>query len=260
MAKRADALAQRREPLSKDRVLRTAMEIADSEGIDALSMRRLASELGVEAMSLYYYVKSKEEMLAGIAELALSEIEPPVPGTDPMASIRAAAISYHDALRRHSWANGIITGAIKGLSGGAAERLTPNQMRYMEAELKCLRLAGFSPRMTHHAYHLLDSHIVGSTLWEAGVAAAIPKGALPDLAKSVMARLPPEQFPYTHEHIQQHMGKLAKGDKSPFEFGLDLILEGLARMRDEAGSSGRRRERALPRPKRRSRPASKPRR
>ena len=238
MAKAANALAQQREPLSKDRVLRAAMEIADGEGIDALSMRRLASELGVEAMSLYYYVKNKDEMLAAIAELALSEIEAPVPGDDPMAAIRAAAISYHDALRRHPWVHGIITVAIKGLNSGP--QLTPTQARYMEAELKCFRLAGFSPRMTHHAYHLLDSHIVGSTLWEAGIAAAIPKGALADLAKSVMERLPPDRFPYTHEHIQQHIGKLAKDDKSPFEFGLDLILEGLARMRDEPTTSGRR--------------------
>jgi AcrR family transcriptional regulator len=258
MARPAKALAQQREPLSKDRVLRTAMRIADSEGIDALSMRGLANELDVEAMSLYYYVKNKDEILAGIAELALSEIEPPVPGKDPMAAIRAAAISYHDALRRHPWVHGIITGAIKGLN--SSPQLTPTQARYMEAELKCLRLAGFSPRMTHHAYHLLDSHIVGSTLWEAGVAAAIPKGALADLAKAVMERLPPDRFPYTHEHIQQHIGKLAKDDKSPFEFGLDLILEGLAWMRDEPKTSRKRigattsKRRSRPDSNRRSRP------
>jgi AcrR family transcriptional regulator len=243
MAKRAEALSQEREPLSRDRVLRTAMEIADGEGIDALSMRRLASELGVEAMSLYYYVKNKEEILNGIVELALGEMEPPVPGRDPKAAIRAAAVSYHDALRRHPWAHGIITGAIKGLAGSAAERVSPTQMRHMEAELECLRLAGFSPRMTHHAYHLLDSHVVGSTLWEAGIAAAIPKGSLPDLAKTVIARLPPDQFHYTLEHIDQHMGKL-KGETSPFEFGLDLILEGLWEMRDEVPKKKKAKRRA----------------
>jgi AcrR family transcriptional regulator len=232
MAKRAEAVSQEREPLSKDRVLRTAMEIADGEGIDALSMRRLASELGVEAMSLYYYVRSKDEILSGIVDLAMSEIEPPVPGRDPMGAIRAAAVSYHDALRRHPWAHGIITGTIRGLGTSAPERVSARQMQYMEAELKCLRLAGFSPRMTHHAYHLLDSHVVGSTLWEAGITAAIPKGTLPDLAKTMIARLPADQFHYTLEHIDQHMGKL-KGDKSPFEFGLDLILEGLWKLRDE---------------------------
>jgi AcrR family transcriptional regulator len=231
MAKRAEAI-QQREPLSRERVLRTAMKIADHEGLEALSMRRLASEVGVEAMSLYYYVKGKDEILSGIVELAISEIEPPVPGKDPRAVIRAAAISYHDALRRHPWAHGIITGTIKRLDGSAADRVSPTQMRYMEAELSCLRLAGFSPLMTHHAYHLLDSHIVGSTLWEAGIAAAIPKGSLPDLAKSFIARLEQGQFPYTLEHIQQHMGKL-KGEKSPFEFGLDLILDGLWKLRDE---------------------------
>jgi len=233
MAKRAEAVAQEREPLSKDRVLRAAMEIADREGIDALSMRRLASELGVEAMSLYYYVKNKDEILNGIVELAYREIELPVPGDDPMAAIRASAVSYHDTLRRHPWAHGIITSLIPGTaSTSAAERVSSTQMRYMEAELRCLRLAGFSPLMTHHAYHLLDSHVVGSTLWEAGIVAAIPKGALPELAKTFMARLPPDQFPYTLEHIQQHMGEL-RGEKSPFEFGLDLILDGLRKLRDE---------------------------
>lgn len=234
MAKRAEAVAVQREPLSRERVLRTAMEIADTEGIDALSMRRLAGDLGVEAMSLYYYLKNKEEILNGILELALMEMKPPVAarGRDAMVAIRAAAVSYHDALRRHPWAHGIITGTIQGLSRSAPERVSATQMQYMEAELRCLRLAGFSPRMTHHAYHLLDSHVVGSALWEAGISAAIPKGSLADLAKTVIARLPPDRFHYTLEHIDQHMGKL-KGEKSPFEFGLDLILKGLWELRDE---------------------------
>ena len=230
MARRAEAI-QQREPLSRERVLRAAMKIADREGLEALSMRRLASDLGVEAMSLYYYVKGKDEILSGIVELAIGEIQPPVPGNDPRAAIRASAISYHDTLRRHPWAHGMITGTIKRLGGSAADRVSPTQMQYMEAELGCLRLAGFSPLMTHHAYHLLDSHIVGSTLWEAGIAAAIPKGSLPDLAKGFMARLQGGQFPYTIEHIQQHMGE-HKGEKSPFEFGLDLILDGLWKLRD----------------------------
>jgi len=223
VARRAEAVAQRREPLSKERVLSAAMEIADREGIDALSMRRLASELGVEAMSLYYHVANKDDLLAGIHELVLNEVAPPRAAGDPMAAIRAGAISYHDTLRRHPWVHSL------KLSPG---RVPPTQMRYMEALLRSLRRAGFSARMTHHAYHILDSHIIGSTLWEAGIAAAIPKGTLPDLAKTIVQRLPPDQFPYTLEHIEQHMGKLPKGEKHPFEFGLDLILDGLEKLRE----------------------------
>lgn len=206
-------------------MLRTALRLVDDGGLAALSMRRLAHELGVEVMSLYYHVKNKQEILAGILELVSGEIEPPSPGRDPMRAIRASAVARHDMLRRHPWVHEVAT---------SPERVTPAQMVYMEALLRTLREAGFSPRLTHHAYHILESHIVGSTLWEAGIAAAIPKGTLPDLAKTVMERLPKQQFPYAHEHIQQHVGKLAKSDKSPFEFGLDLILDGLEKLRDSA--------------------------
>ena len=225
MARSAVAVKERRAPLSRERVLRTALHLVDEGGLAALSMRKLAHALGVEVMSLYYHVKNKDEILSGILEMVASEIEPPSAGGDPMQALRASAVARHDMLRRHPWVHDVTS---------SPERVAPTQMVYMEALLRTLREAGFSPRMTHHAYHILESHIVGSTLWEAGIAAAIPKGTLPDLAKTVMARLPKEQFPYAHEHIEQHVGKLAKGDKSPFEFGLDLILEGLERMRDSA--------------------------
>lgn len=225
MARPAVAITERRAPLSRERVLHAALRLVDEGGLAALSMRKLAHELGVEVMSLYYHVKNKDEILSGILELVFSEMEPPKAGRDPMRAIRASAVARHDTLRRHPWVHDVTR---------SPERVTPAQLVYMEALLRTLREAGFSPRMTHHAYHILESHIVGSTLWEAGIAAAIPKGTLPDLAKTVMERLPVQQFPYSREHIQQHMGKLAKSDKSPFEFGLDLILDGLERMRESA--------------------------
>lgn len=225
LARPAVTIRGRRAPLSRERVLRTALRLVDEGGLAALSMRKLAHELGVEVMSLYYHVKNKDEILTGILEMVFSEIEPPTIGRDPMQAIRTSATARHDMLRRHPWVHDVTQ---------SPERVTPAQLAYMEGLLRTLREAGFSPRMTHHAYHILESHIVGSTLWEAGIAAAIPKGTLSDLAKTVMERLPKQQFPYAHEHIQQHVGKLAKGDKSPFEFGLDLILDGLERMRDSA--------------------------
>lgn len=232
MARRAEATV-RREPLSRERVLRAAMALADRGGIDALSMRNLASELGVEAMSLYHYVERKEDLLAAIGDRVMEEVELADPsGADWKNAVRRMAVSYHDALRRHPWIHGI---------GAAPTRVGQGRLRYMEWVLRTLREAGFSPRMTHHAYHILDSHVVGSSLWEAGIAAAIPKGALPDLAKTVLERVPIAEYPYFHEHAQQHIGKVTKGDRHPFELGLDLILDGLDRLRDERPAQGRRR-------------------
>jgi AcrR family transcriptional regulator len=231
MARRAEAVVERREPLSRERVLRAAMDLADREGIAALSMRNLARELGVEAMSLYYYVERKEDLLAAIGDMVMREIE--LPGgrvADWKSVVRRMAVSYHDALKRHPWIHAL---------GAAPARVGPGQLGYMEWLLRRLREAGFSPRMTHHAYHILDSHVVGSSLWEAGIAAAIPKGALQDLAKTVLERVPLAEYPYFHEHAQQHIGKVTKGDRHPFELGLDLVLDGLDRLRDERPRSRR---------------------
>lgn len=217
MAKRADALGEQRAPLSKDRVLRAAMELADREGIEALSMRRLASELGVEAMSLYHYVNSKDDILAGIVDLALNEIEPPSGGTDWKATVRRSAISYHETLRRHRWVTSVTTAGAVSLA----------QLRYMDALLKRLREAGLSPELTHHAYHALDSHIVGSALWLARVP---PKEKLDVLAQDVLRQLPADTYPDLVLHVQQHLSGAARGLRF-FEFGLDLILDGLERLR-----------------------------
>ena len=235
MARRPAALAPRRQPLSKDRVLRAAMDLADREGIEALSMRRLASELGVEAMSLYYYVKSKDDMLDGIVDLALGEVEPPSSGSDWKSAVRRSAISYHDALRRHRWVTSVPT------SGDAS---VP-QLRYMDALLKRLREAGLAPELTHHAYHALDSHVVGSALWLARIP---PKEELDALARDVLSQLPSDEYPDLVLHIQQHLSGAA-GAMKFFEFGLDLILEGIERRRDaspaaSASRGSRRRQRS----------------
>src|SRR5437870_4519003 len=139
MARSADRVAERRLPLSKERVLRTAMALADQGGIDSLSMRRLAQELGVEAMSLYHYVSSKDDILNGIVEIVVAEIEVPSGGKDWRAAVRSSAISFHDALARHRWAANLI---MSGIGVGTA------RVRYMEALLGRLREAGFSANMT----------------------------------------------------------------------------------------------------------------
>jgi AcrR family transcriptional regulator len=208
--------------MSRDRVLRAAVHLADERGLEALTMRGLAQELGVEAMTLYYYVAKKDDMLEGMVDIVVGEIDLPASGSDWKASMRTSAISAHDVLLRHSWANGLMMSAAVG----------PARLRYMESVLGRLRVAGFSAEMTHHAYHALDSHIVGFTLWQASYA-ALP-GDLSDLAASFLRELSVEEYPSLAEHIEQHLDESGSDDVSEFEFGLDLLLDGLERMRDTA--------------------------
>ena len=214
----ANAREETRAPMSRDRVLDAAIGLADAGGIESLTMRRLAQELGVEAMTLYYYVANKDEILNGIADLIVGEIELPSSGADWKAAIRKTAISAHQVLLRHPWAANLVLSA----SGFSQAR-----MQYMNALLGCLREAGFSPEMTDHAYHALESHIMGFTLWLIGMALEAEK--LPDLAASFLRDLPRDRFPYLAEHIGTHLVPPTEYTVSEFEFGLDLILDGLER-------------------------------
>jgi len=208
-----------REPLTRERILRAAVELADANGIGALSMRRLAQELGVEAMSLYHHVRNKDDLLDGIVELVTDEFELPTPGGDWKAEIRRTAISAYDTLLEHPWAAALSL-SVKSLSAA--------RMRYMDAILGTFRAAGFSAGMTDHAYHALESHIMGFTLWEVGM----DLGSSEDLrrfAGQFLATFPVDEYPHLAEHIEQHMQPRASGDPNEFEFGLSLILDGLER-------------------------------
>lgn len=227
MATRVRSGAATRHPLNKDRVLRTAIALADKGGIEALSMRKLADDLGVEAMSLYHYVANKDEMLDGITDIVASEIEaPPVRG-DWKTAVRKSAISFQDALARHPWACSLM------MSNGVG----PARLRYMELLLRRLRGAGFSPQLTHHAYHALDSHIIGFTLWAAGYETAMK--ADPKAVEKFLSRVPVDEFPFFLEHADEHMTLGRRDGVSEFEFGLDLILDGLEKMRSNAKKTDR---------------------
>jgi AcrR family transcriptional regulator len=222
MALQAEEPATIRTPLSRERVLRAAIDLADSSGIESVTMRRLAQELGVEAMTLYYYVANKEEMLEGIVAIVMGEIELPSGEQDWKGALRRTAISAHDVLVRHPWASA------RMMTSG----LTPERLAYMEGILGCLRSGGFTPWQTHLAYHALESHIVGFTLWLAGM--ALPDD-LADLASSVLGMVDADAHPFFVEHINEHLrAEHGEGDVSSFEFGLDLILDGLERMRAAA--------------------------
>ena len=212
-----------RRPLSRERILSAALELVDDGGIDSLSMRKLAQKLGFEAMSLYNHVASKDDVIDGILDLVLAESEPPSPTGDWEGAVRESAISVHDALRRHTWAAAVVM---------APGRIRPGRLRYMDALLGRLREADFSAETTYHAYHVLDGHIFGFSMWESSHSYSEEDAA------EVMANfdrfVPPDEYPYLHEHGQQHLSEGPQHDVSAFEFGLDLILDGLKKIRAAA--------------------------
>ena len=220
MAKQAGPSGDTR--LSRERVLRDAVALADARGIESLSMRTLAQELDVGTMSLYHYVANKDELLNGIVDLVASEIESPPDTLDWKAAMRGSAVSAYQVLLRHRWAASLM------LSSGASQA----RLRHTEAMLRCLRRGGFSAEMSHHAFHALEGHIVGFTLWEVGM--PIDAENLPRLAASFLRGLARDDFPYLAEHIETHLTEPTEYQGSEFEFGLDLILDGLERIRASA--------------------------
>jgi AcrR family transcriptional regulator len=206
--------AEARIPLSRERILRTALELADSSGVEALTMRRLGDELGFEAMSLYRHVASKNDLLDGMLELVLAEWQPPGDG-EWRAAIRTSARSVHDALRRHPWAAQLlITGS----------HVPPARLEYMDRLLGVLRGNGFDADAAYSVYHLLDGYIYGFTLWEI----AYTSGTLDaEEVTRLMQAIPWERYPHLAEHRDQHMTDGPHREVSAFEVGLDLILGGL---------------------------------
>jgi len=212
-------MATVRKPLSRERILTAALELVDEQGIDALSMRKLGQALGYEAMSLYNHVSNKDDVLDGILDLVLAEMKPPdVNGG--LAAIRTSSLAAHEALKRHPWAAGRLMG-----SGG----IRPARIEFMDALLGALRNAGFSAETTYHAYHVLDAHIIGFSLWQASHG-QIP-AEIDDVRAFVDRMVPPAIYPHLHEHAMQHLEDGPHQDVPAFEYGLDLLLESLERLR-----------------------------
>ena len=212
-------MATKRKALNRDRILVAALELVDEQGIDALSMRKLGQVLGYEAMSLYNHVSNKDDLLDGILDLVLAEMEPPdVNGG--LAAIRTSSLAAHEALTRHPWAAGQLT---------ASGRIRPARIEFMDALLGALRNAGFSAETTYHAYHVLDAHIVGFTLWQASHG-QIPE-EIDDVRAFVDQMVPAAIYPHLHEHAVQHLEEGPHQDVPAFEYGLDLLLESLERLR-----------------------------
>jgi AcrR family transcriptional regulator len=212
--------AEPRLPLNRDRILQAALELADEGGIESLTMRKLGQTLGFEAMSLYNYVANKDDLLDGILDLVLAETEPPSPAGDWRTAIRSSAISVHEGLTRHPWACPLL------MSPG---HIRPARLQYMDSLLGRLREAGFSAETTYHAYHVLDAHIFGFSLWQANHSYNAVQ--VTDMAAEFARMIPVDVFPYLHEHGEQHLTKGPHHDVSAFEFGLDFILDGLKKIR-----------------------------
>jgi AcrR family transcriptional regulator len=219
MAKKTAGRAKERAPLSKERVLRAALALADEVGIESLSMRRLGEELGVEAMSLYKHVANKDDILDGIVDLVASEIALPAIGGDWKMAMRRRAISAHGVLLRHPWATMLIV---------SRANVGPAMLRYVDRTIGCLREAGFSYAMADHAWNAIDNHVYGFTLQKLSFPFQPEEYA--QVAKAFLPMIPEDEYPYLHGLSRQVIAGKHDGVQD-FEFGLDLILDGLEKVR-----------------------------
>jgi AcrR family transcriptional regulator len=209
-------------PLSRERVLRAAVAFADENGIGSLSMRKLGEVLGVEAMSLYNHVANKEELLDGMVDLVFSEIDLPSGGADWRPAMRQRAVSARQALSRHRWAIGLMESRT---SPG------PATLRHHDTVIGSLREAGFSVGMAAHAFSVLDSYIYGFALQQASLPFETGEETA-ELAQAILMQMPPDEYPHLTELTVEHVLQPGYDYGDEFEFGLDLVLDGLERARD----------------------------
>lgn len=195
------------------------MRIADKQGIAALSMRKLAQELGVEAMSLYHHVKNKNDILDGLLELVVGEIEVPTIGGDWRAAIRRRASSAHRVLMAHPWATMLLMSRVS---------VGPAMMRYVDATLGCLRESGFSFPVADYAWNAIDSYIYGYTLQQLNF--PFEPNEYAGAAASYVPEIDPVTYPYLVGLSAEVIARRHDGVHS-LEFGLDLLLDGLERLR-----------------------------
>jgi AcrR family transcriptional regulator len=210
-----------RAALSRDRVLAAAVALADEIGIEALSMRKLGQSLGVEAMSLYNHVAGKDALLDGMIDAVFAEIELPTPDVGWRAAMRQRAISVRAALRRHRW-------AISLMQSRTAPG--PSTLAHHDAVIGVLRAAGFTVAQTAHAFSALDSYIYGFALQEHALPFEGPEQTA-EVAQGIFEQMPQDRYPHFVELATQHVLQPGYDYGDEFEFGLDLILDGLERLK-----------------------------
>jgi len=214
--------AQRRIPLTRERVLDAAMKLADQSGLEGLSMRKLGQALGVEAMAVYYHFANKERVLDGIVDLVFAEIELPQAGAEWKPAMRQRAISVRDALLRHRWAIGLME---------SRTNPGPANLRHHDAVIGCLRAAGFDMAATATAYSLLDSYIYGFALTKMNLPFEDTSDIV-QMSETMLAPFAPGEYQNLADFISEHAMQPGYDYADEFEYGLDVILDGLERARN----------------------------
>ncbi|HLY15161.1 MAG TPA: TetR/AcrR family transcriptional regulator C-terminal domain-containing protein [Candidatus Limnocylindrales bacterium] len=209
--------------MTRERVLAAALALADRAGIESLTMRRLGQALGVEAMSLYNHVANKDDVLQGIVDQVMSEIDLSALDGSWKPAMRVRAISARDTFARHPWASSLV-----------ASRITPGPatLRHHDAIIGCLRRGGFPIARAAHAFSLLDSYVYGFAIQEANLPLR-STDEVAEVAGDILGQLPAGEYPYFIEMIVEHALKPGYDYRDEFEIGLDLILDGLERLRSE---------------------------
>jgi len=211
--------SERRARLSRERVIRAAVARADAGGIESLSMRKLGEELGVEAMSLYTHVANKDDLLDGMTDAVFAEIELPSEGVDWRTAMRDRAISTRSVLARHPWATPLMQ---------SRTHPGPATLRHHDTVIGTLRRAGFSIALTAHAFSALDSYIYGFALQQTSLPFETGEETA-ELAEAIMAPFEAGQYPHLTELTVEHVLLPGYDYGHEFEFGIDLLLDGLER-------------------------------
>lgn len=210
---------RKRSALSRAKVLEAAIDLADQIGIEALTIRKLADKLGVGAMTIYHHVPSKEAILDGMVEIVFTEIEKPPADVDWKTAMRQRCISARRVLNRHPWAAPLMESRT---SPG------PANLSHHDAVIGCLRNGGLSIRMTAHTYAILDSFIYGFAFEEATLPTGGGEG-FAEIAEQIAAHFPSDEYPHLAELTFEHVLKPGYDFGDSFEFGLDVIIDGLDR-------------------------------
>jgi AcrR family transcriptional regulator len=213
---------EKRVPLSRERVLNGALAVADAEGVDSLTMRLLAEQLGVKPMALYHHVANKSEIIDGIVDLVFSEIELPSTTGPWRPEMQRRASSARQVLKRHPWAIPLLQ---------SRTHPGPATLRHHNAVIGALRGAGFSILMTAHAYALLDSYTYGFALSEAALPINGPE-TVTEVAESMMLQYLAQDYPHLSEFSTEHILRPGYDFGAEFDYGLELVLDGLSRSLD----------------------------
>lgn len=212
-----------RTPLSRDRVVAAGIRLAGKGGLESLTMRRLAQALRVEAMSLYNHVTSRDDLLDGMVDAVVGQIEAPAAGVPWKEAMRRRAMSAHAVLRRHPWAAALLMSRIN---------VGPNMLRYIDATLGCLRNAGFATAQIDHAWNSLDAYVYGFTLHEQNFPVEPEEYA--SAAQAFLPMIPADRYPHMRALTEELIAGRHDGIVR-IEFGLELLLDGLERLLSSRG-------------------------